>query len=190
MNNTTTSQSDANTTVYDVTISSSVTDVLLLDNIPLTLVEENDVYFLLLHVFGIPLATFMCFISSVTLCVIYSNPLIRDKHLNIVISWTLADIILSVTLISRIYVGTALWSVETEKDEVSCLLWVCIQNYPIIVGFIHVVLLSVDRYAALLLPLAYVDRLTVVQLRVYIILGWIYGGALRYDLTFIYTYIL
>lgn len=136
-------------------------------------VETSFTYELLLYVFGIPLALFMIVINIVLITVVAKNPSLQIKAMNVIISWTLADLIMALILLSRVAVGSSLWSYEHNKFQ--CNLWNVSLLFPLITCFTHVLILAMCRFVAVNMRLYYEDQLSTAKLRSYISLCWIYS---------------
>ena len=142
---------------------------------PLT-VETSYIYELLLHVFGIPLVISMLTINILLIVVVAKNPSLQLKAMNVIISWTIADILMAAMLLSRIVVGSSLWSYSDHRAV--CHAWNSLLLFPLIMCFSHVLIVALCRYAAVNTTVFYDNHLTVLKLRLYISGGWCYGFLL------------
>lgn len=112
--------------------------------------------------------------NGLTLIAIWKTPKLRTKSDMILCSLTVSDLIVAVDIVSYTFLSTTIIVSPTKCTVMSTIL-APFSKAPVYISSLHLIVVAVDRYVAIVHPFSYEDRLTDGVVRAMLAAAWTVG---------------
>lgn len=130
-------------------------------------------YRLTLYVFGTVVFVLILFTNITLFVLVVRYPRLRTRTTLPVVSWAILDLAASLILLSLMAFSHL--STTLSTTYYLCVFWACMQIVPIVASSLHLFLIAMDRYIAVMWPLRYACMLSYRRLVAYTGGTWFYS---------------